>query len=221
MIAATEILQDTVYAEYLHNERQKLQQRAVRTAVFHPDIEDYIRMPWINDWENNNIDTEAEAMAAEIAAHNFRNTSVSHVVGIGNSGLSFAAAVHKCIPDTQLNFVLKAGLEDNVVESGIPVQAYSYSKRKDQTFYVPVLPDGCNILLADDVLAKANVGREVLKCLKQNGCNVVGMAVYFDKMFQGGVARIEQELEVPVFSVIRIAGIDGAGENRRIRILDN
>jgi adenine/guanine phosphoribosyltransferase-like PRPP-binding protein len=72
---------------------------------------------------------------------------------------------------------------------------------------------GMRILVIDDVSATGEVGVAAIAALQAAGTQVGAMGVIFDKSWQNGVARIERETGVPVFSLITVDSID---ENNRV-----
>ena len=66
---------------------------------------------------------------------------------------------------------------------------------------------GDRVLLLDDVCATGETGYRIVSGLQKRGVNVVGFAVLFDKIFQGGLEYIGT-LGVKVFSCIRVEKIE-------------
>ena len=185
---------------------RSLRQRAIETAEFHPNISDYIVLRWAN--KDGYIDTVAEAQAAKIISHIFRLTNPTHVLAIQNSGISLGHAVHAHFPQTEFIQAVKYETEPdpNIESTSIIIQACSYSRQENMWFEIPIFPDDSRVLVVDDVCAHGNVGYAVCDSIGDN--KVVGFGVYFDKAFQDGLGKISSGLNIPCFSVIRIAGIE-------------
>ena len=75
---------------------------------------------------------------------------------------------------------------------------------------------GDQVLLVDDVCAKGETGVRIVEGLRKRGVKVVGFAVLFDKVFQGGLETVA-ELGVKVFSCVRVKKL---GENDRVVLLE-
>ena len=65
---------------------------------------------------------------------------------------------------------------------------------------------GDRVLILDDVCATGETGHRIISGLKERGVTVVGYAVLFDKVFQGGLDQIAT-LGIKVFSCVRVSEI--------------
>ena len=65
---------------------------------------------------------------------------------------------------------------------------------------------GDKVLLLDDVCASGETGFKIIQGLQEKGVKVIGFAVLFDKVFQGGLERIDT-LGVKTFSCVRVLEI--------------
>lgn len=173
----------------------------------YPDEEDpnFIHLHWVN----RDIDYQAEAIAARIAAVAFAKVEPTHVLGIANSGLSFAQAVAGNFPQAKLVTVEKYEEKPLKVPDGFKlIQAFSYSRQIMMFFGIPFLGES-RVLIADDVIAHGNIGLEVCRALQeQQHVDSEGFVVYFNKDWQGGIWKIPQQLKVPCFSVLRLSGVE-------------
>jgi adenine/guanine phosphoribosyltransferase-like PRPP-binding protein len=70
---------------------------------------------------------------------------------------------------------------------------------------------GDRVLLLDDVCATGETGYHIIEGLRKRGVTVVGYAVLFDKIFQGGLEYI-QTLGIKTYSCIRVEKI-GKGDS--------
>jgi adenine/guanine phosphoribosyltransferase-like PRPP-binding protein len=66
---------------------------------------------------------------------------------------------------------------------------------------------GDRALVLDDVCARGETGYKIVKGLRDRGVIVVGFAVLFDKVFQGGLELISS-LGIKVFSCVRVKMIN-------------
>lgn len=78
--------------------------------------------------------------------------------------------------------------------------------RSDQHLIVArdVLPPGSRVLIVDDILGHGRTPLALARLALKAGAQVVGLAVYVEKTFQGGRNRLEVH-GVPVFSLVRFA----------------
>jgi len=70
---------------------------------------------------------------------------------------------------------------------------------------------GDRVLVLDDVCARGETGYKIIKGLQARGVIVVGFAVLFDKVFQGGLELVKS-LGVKVFSCVRVKAITKMGQ---------
>ena len=70
---------------------------------------------------------------------------------------------------------------------------------------------GDRVLVLDDVCARGETGYKIVKGLQDRGVKVVGFAVLFDKVFQGGLELVKS-LGVKVFSCVRVKAITKMGQ---------
>jgi xanthine phosphoribosyltransferase len=66
------------------------------------------------------------------------------------------------------------------------------------------LPPGSRVLIVDDILGHGRTPLALTRLSSLAGAQVVGVAVYIEKTFQGGRNRLEVH-GVPVFSLVRFA----------------
>jgi adenine/guanine phosphoribosyltransferase-like PRPP-binding protein len=67
------------------------------------------------------------------------------------------------------------------------------------------------VLLLDDVVAHGDTAIAAIDALHSAGVEVVGLAVLFDKLWQGGVEAIKKKTDVDTYSLIRIKEITSSG----------
>ncbi|MGB3019689.1 hypothetical protein IPH70_02505 [Candidatus Roizmanbacteria bacterium] len=190
-----------------------LRDHARFTAVLRPDIPDFVSLPWVNKPESGEFSPEFQKMAAEVILEAFKDKDPDIVLGVGNSGLAFAKEVHKQLRVKNVGRkTIAHGEIKNLGEitkmgarTGKIFTAHSYSRNAEVSYYLPQIPTGKRVLVIDDVSAQGSISVALVNALKEMGADVVGLGVYFNKDWQGGLKRFTAETGVPSFSVIRIA----------------
>jgi adenine/guanine phosphoribosyltransferase-like PRPP-binding protein len=86
------------------------------------------------------------------------------------------------------------------------IRSFTTYKSQSQVFAginLSFIKKGDRVLLVDDVCAYGETGVRIVEGLKERGVKVVGFAVMFDKVFQGGLEKVAK-LGVEAFSCVRI-----------------
>jgi len=155
--------------------------------------------------------------AAHVIADHFKNDRINTVHGIPHSGNYLATAVamelgtdvrlHSSRKDQNIPTTWKDVYREEIrsfTTSGDTVTVFaginlSFVKRGDR------------VLLVDDVCATGETGYHIVSGLQVRGVTVVGYAVLFDKIFQGGLEYIAT-LGIKTFSCVRVEKI-GKGDS--------
>src|SRR3990167_6614080 len=152
-----------------------------------------------------------KAAAQTIAAY-FKKDKVEVVHGIPHSGNYLATAV---AIELGGNIRLHSSRKDqNIPASWKDVYRQEVRSFTTSTAGVDVfsginlsfVQKGDRVLLLDDVCATGETGYKIVKGLQERGVTVVGYAVLFDKVFQGGLDQIAT-LGIKVFSCVRVSEI--------------
>jgi adenine/guanine phosphoribosyltransferase-like PRPP-binding protein len=155
--------------------------------------------------------------AAKVIAHEFSHDRIDIVHGIPHSGNYLATAVALELGD---NIRLHASRKDQNVPSTWKdvyreeVRSFTTSSENLTVFSginLSFVQKGDRVLLLDDVCATGEAGYHIVSGLQKRGVEVVGLAVLFDKIFQGGVEYVSS-LGVKVFSCVRVEKI-GKGDS--------
>lgn len=159
--------------------------------------------------------------AAKAIANHFKKDKITVIHGIPHSGNYLAAAV-------AIELGGEVRLHSSRKDQNIPsswkdvyheeIRSFTTSGGGGTVFSginLSFVKKGDRVLLVDDVCARGETGIRVVKGLKDRGVKVIGYAVLFDKVFQGGLAEVEK-LGVKVFSCVRITAL---GKNDRVELL--
>jgi adenine/guanine phosphoribosyltransferase-like PRPP-binding protein len=159
--------------------------------------------------------------AAVLIANEFKNDNIDIVHGIPHSGNYLATAVALELGD---KVRLHASRKDQNIPSSwkdvyrAEVQSFTTSSQSVTVFSginLSFVQKGDRVLLIDDVCATGEAGYHIVNGLQKRGVHVVGFAVLFDKIFQGGLEYVSK-LGIKVFSCVRVEKI-GKGDSVTLR----
>lgn len=161
---------------------------------------------------NLRMKPEVLRAAAKMIAVYFQNDKIDTVHGIPHSGNYLATAV-------ALELGSKVRLHSSRKDQNIPTSWKDVYRQEVRSFTTSTagmdvfsginlsfVKKGDRVLLLDDVCARGETGYKIVKGLQERGVKVVGFAVLFDKVFQGGL-EYAAGLGIKVFSCIRVKKI--------------
>ena len=170
---------------------------------------------------NLRMKPEVLKAAAKLIADFFKNDRIDTIHGIPHSGNYLATAV-------ALELGKNVRLHSSRKDQNIPtswkdvyrqeVRSFTTSSSGVDVFSginLSFVKKGDRVLLLDDVCARGETGYKIVKGLQERGVKVVGFAVLFDKVFQGGLDYVAA-LGIKVFSCIRVNKI---GSNDKVELL--
>lgn len=170
---------------------------------------------------NLRMKPEVLAEAAKLIANFFKNEKIDTVHGIPHSGNYLATAVALALGG-------QVRLHSSRKDQNIPASWKDVYRQEVRSFTTSTagmdvfsginlsfVKKGDRVLLLDDVCARGETGYKIVKGLQERGVKVVGFAVLFDKVFQGGLDYVAG-LGVKVFSCIRVKKI---GSNDKVELL--
>ena len=170
---------------------------------------------------NLRMKPEVLGAAAKLIANFFKNDKIDTVHGIPHSGNYLATAVALALEG-------QVRLHSSRKDQNIPTSWKDVYRQEVRSFTTSTagmdvfsginlsfVKKGDRVLLLDDVCARGETGYKIIKGLQERGVTVVGYAVLFDKVFQGGLEYVAG-LGVKVFSCIRVNKI---GSNDKVELL--
>lgn len=161
---------------------------------------------------NITIKTTILKLLAEVWADEYRDEKIDAIVGLPQAGTALATALALELGAETILPTRKYALPGSW-QNVVTYHADSFTNGVDRVpSYLGGIISDENILMVDDVAAHGTTGVAAIKALQKAGVNVVGLAVIFDKIWQGGVERIQEETGVPVHSLIRISEITSDGQ---------
>lgn len=155
--------------------------------------------------------------ASEVIADHFHASKIDVIHGIPHGGNYLATAVALAMTG---NIRLHASRKDQNIPTSWKevyhqeVRSFTLSGEGAAVFAginLSFVRPGERVLLVDDVCASGETGSNIVAGLIKRGVKVVGFAVMFDKLFQGGLERIAR-LGIEVYSCVRVKEITQAGQ---------
>jgi adenine/guanine phosphoribosyltransferase-like PRPP-binding protein len=183
----------------------RLIERFQRDAVVQDAATGFIRVAFMN--KAPDIDPKMLGVQADILAWIFRYSLPTRIIGIPESGLPLAREVARRFPGAKFIQSAKENGRPIFFFPRISFPVYSFTQKSTLTMITEPIEPRERYLIVDDVVAFGNAGNDFTKVIQSSGAEVVGLAVGFDKQFQGGATKIAHERHIPVASVVTIAGI--------------
>ena len=166
----------------------------------------YISVPFVNQL----VDPKQQANAADLITHHIllNKIPVDKVVQIPYSGNSLAYSVAE-----RLDCPLVLGRKGNKTPGAwknqfvIKETTESFTTGQKSSFVFNELYQGDKVYLIDDVVANGDTSSLIIEEFQKRGIEVMGMSIYFAKLFQPGIERIYKETSVNPFYAIGIEAI--------------
>jgi len=161
------------------------------------------------------LDPDIIDLASKIWAEQYQHrTDIEAIVGLPDAGSRLVSIVADKIRIPRILPSKRVEEPPAAWEDTVSFVNSSFTQGKDLVSQIGFVKPGKNILLVDDVVAHGSTAIAAISALQQAGVKVVGLMVLFDKVWQGGVAEIEKETGVPVFSIVRVAELTPEGTIR-------
>ncbi|MDH5532825.1 MAG: phosphoribosyltransferase family protein [Candidatus Pacebacteria bacterium] len=152
------------------------------------------------------------------AEHYVDYPRIDAIVGLPDAGSRLVSIVADMLRIRKILPSKRTKIAPSSWESVVKFSNKSFTTGQDDIVsQIGFLQPGMRLLIVDDVVAHGSTAVAAIKALQDYGVEIVGLAVIFDKKWQGGVEKIEKETGVPVFSLISIESISEEGKI----ILDN
>ncbi len=155
--------------------------------------------------------------ASRLITEHFAEDEITVIHGIPHSGNYLATAVALQMSQTEKHMDLR--LHASRKDFSVPTSWKDIYRREVQSFTtssggmdvfsgitLSFARKGDKVLILDDICASGETGFKIIQGLQEKGVKVVGFAVLFDKIWQGGIERIES-LGVKTFSCVRVKEI--------------
>lgn len=160
------------------------------------------------------IDLDVLQFASRCWAERYHHdTHIDAVVGLPDAGARLTPLVGEML---RVKFILpskRSAVIPGSWEDVISFSNASFTMGQDTIIsHIGFVKPGMRVLLIDDVVAHGSTAIAAIKALQKQGAEVVGLAVLFDKTWQGGLAKITKETGVEAFSLISVKKIAKNGE---------
>lgn len=195
-------------SRYLQQARDFLKEEFLREARVLDQERGYITVSSFN----LRMKPQVLDAAATVIADEFKDQHIDIVHGIPHSGNYLATAValkiggnvrfHSSRKDQNIPTAWKDVYREEVESFTASSGVYRVFSGINLSF----VQKGDRVLLLDDVCATGETGYRITKGLQKRGATVVGFAVLFDKVFQGGLDFVVRT-GIKVFSCVRVAAI--------------
>jgi adenine/guanine phosphoribosyltransferase-like PRPP-binding protein len=155
------------------------------------------------------IDPDVLQFASRCWAEKYHDhKQIDAIIGLPDAGSRLISVLGemlrvKTILPSKRTLIVPGAWEDVVSYSN-----ESFTTNQDEVkSHIGFVHAGMKVLLVDDVIAHGTTAVAAIKALQAAGVEVLGLAVLFDKQWQGGAARIAQETGVEAFSLISVQEI--------------
>jgi xanthine phosphoribosyltransferase len=168
----------------------------------------YVSVPFVNQL----INLELQSLASDLIAFRYRGSGISKVVMVPNSGNPLATTVAE-----RLGTPLAIGRKGKAIPGSwsnpivVTESAKSFTTGEKSQFVFNGLERGDKVLVVDDVIAHGDTSCLILEEFEKKGVDVVGLSVYFAKLFQPGVQRVKEERGIDPFYVVGIERLNEDG----------
>lgn len=188
---------------------QRVRQAFLDEAVVNDVERGFIFAPSTNQLR----DPELQQCVARIIAAEFGGVKIDKIFGIPISGIPLATATAALIPGVKEIPTRKGVNTPGSWEKVFTAEVESFTTEVTSSIKYSYVEPKDRILVVDDVCAYGNTAVEVIRSLLNDAqAEVVGLAVWWDKIFQGGLKRVEEEFRMETFSVVRVKEIRNNGE---------
>ena len=160
------------------------------------------------------IDPDILEFASRCWAEQYHHdTNIDAIVGLPDAGARLVSVLGEMLRVKRILPSKRTRIVPGAWKDVVSFTNRSFTTEQDEVIsHIGFVRSGQRVLVVDDVVAHGTTGVTAISALQKAGVEVVGLAVLFDKVWQGGVERVEKETGVKTFSLIRIKKIKNDGE---------
>lgn len=164
---------------------------------------------------NLTIDPDVLQFASRCWADRYHHqTDIDAIVGLPDAGARLVSILAEmlripAILPSKRSLIVPGGWE-NVVSfsnTSFTMSTAAAAFPGEIKSHIGFVKPGMKVLLVDDVVAHGTTAIAAITALQKAGAEVVGLAVLFDKTWQGGKAKVQQETGIEPYSLISIKAI--------------
>jgi adenine/guanine phosphoribosyltransferase-like PRPP-binding protein len=142
------------------------------------------------------------------AEHYHEIKQIDAIIGLPDAGARLISVLGEMLRVSVILPSKRTTVIPGAWEDVVSYSNSSFTTNQDEIkSHIGFVKAGMKVLLVDDVVAHGTTAIAAIKALQAAGIEVIGLAVLFDKQWQGGIEKIEAETGVEVFSLISVKGI--------------
>lgn len=155
------------------------------------------------------IDPDVLEFASRCWAEHYHHIkNIDAIVGLPDAGARLVSILGQMLRVDTILPSKRATVVPGAWQDVISYSNRSFTMSQDEVkSHIGFVKPGMKVLVVDDVVAHGSTAVAAIKALQNDGVEVVGLGVLFDKDWQGGIDRIKKETGVKTFSLISIKKI--------------
>ncbi len=193
-----------------HDKLTFLKQKFLSTAFVKDAAKGYVVVKEFN----LSIDPDILQFASRCwAEHYHQDTHIDAIVGLPDAGARLVSVLGEMLRVKHILPSKRTLVIPGAWENVVSFTNKSFTTNQEEIkSHIGFVKPGMRVLLVDDVVAHGTTAVAAIKALQQAGVEVVGLAVLFDKTWQGGIEVIKKETGIEAYSLISITTITPDGQ---------
>lgn len=154
------------------------------------------------------IKNQVLQVASRAWAQEYQSRQIDAIVGLPDAGSRLVSVLAGLLKIEEILPSKRASVLPGAWQDVVSYRNPSFTTGQDDVLsHIGFVQSGTQVLVVDDVVARGDTAIAAIQALQKAGVTVVGLAVLFDKKWQGGVERIKQVVGVDTYSLISIKSI--------------